>query len=126
MHLLQQGWQVVPGTRRIRMPSQEKDEAEAALQAIKERRERTGKGRQATQSEKKAFAAGAVVNKGPVAARRLVMTSIQRVYLRPHPTLSPFQQQRFLTSAASVTAQSTRPHNCTCAEAHAAKGSPSC
>ena len=35
-----------------------KDEAEAALQAIKEKRERTGKGRQATQSEKKAFAAG--------------------------------------------------------------------
>ena len=33
-----------------------KDEAEAALQAIKERRERTGKGRQATQSEKNAFA----------------------------------------------------------------------
>jgi len=47
-----------------------KDEAEAALQAIKERRERTGKGRQATQSEKKAFAAGAVVNKGPAAALR--------------------------------------------------------
>jgi hypothetical protein len=43
--------------------------AEAALQAIKERRERTGKGRPATQSEKKAFAAGAVVNKGPAAAR---------------------------------------------------------
>ena len=38
--------------------------------------------------------------------RRLVMTSIQRVYLRPHPMLSPFQQQRFLTSAASVTAPS--------------------
>jgi hypothetical protein len=102
-----------------------KDEAEAALQAIKERRERTGKGRQATQSEKKAFAAGALVQ-GPAAARRLVMTSIQRVYLRPHPMLSPFQQQRFLTSAASITAPSTRPHSCTCAEAHAAKGSPSC
>ena len=41
-----------------------KDEAEAAFQAIKEGRERTGKGRQATQSEKKAFAAGAVVHKG--------------------------------------------------------------
>jgi hypothetical protein len=34
-----------------------KDEAEAALQAIKERRDRTGKGRQATPSEKKAFTA---------------------------------------------------------------------
>jgi len=102
-----------------------KDEAEAAIQAIKERRERTGKGRQATQSEKKAFAAGALV-KGPAAGRRLVMTSIQRVYLRPHPMLLPFQQQRFLTSAASVTAPSTRPRSCTCAEAHAAKGSPSC
>ena len=109
-----------------------KDEAEAALQAIKERRERTGKGRQATQSEKKAFAAGALVKgpaaalKGPAAGRRLVMMSIQRVYLRPHPMLSPFQQQRFLTSAASVTAPSTRQHSCTCAKAHAAKGSPSC
>jgi len=81
-----------------------KDEAEAAHQSIKERRERTGKGRQATQSEKK----------GPAAARRrLVMTSIQRVYLRPHPMLSPFQQQRFLTSAASVTAPSIRPHKLT-------------
>jgi hypothetical protein len=47
-----------------------KDESEAALQAIKERH-CTGKGRQATQSEKKAFAAGALVN-GPAAARRLV------------------------------------------------------
>ena len=66
-----------------------KDEAEAALQAIKERREYTGKGRQVTLSEKNAFAAGAVVNKGPAAAGRgLVMTSIQRVYLRPtHGTI---------------------------------------
>ena len=39
------------------------------LQAIKERRERTGKGRQATQSEKKAFEAASVINKGPAAAR---------------------------------------------------------
>ena len=46
-----------------------KDEAEAALQAIKERRERTGKGRHATQSEKRAFAAGAIINKGPAAAQ---------------------------------------------------------
>ena len=46
-----------------------KDEAEAALQAIKEKRERAGKNRQPTKSEKKAFAAGAVVNKGPAAAR---------------------------------------------------------
>ena len=46
-----------------------KDEAEAAFQAIKEKRERAGKNRQATKSEKKAFAAGAVVNKGPAAAR---------------------------------------------------------
>ena len=98
-----------------------KDEAEAALQAIKERRERTGKGRQATQSEKKAFAAGALVQ-GPAAARRLVMTRIQRVYLRPPPTLSPFQQKRFLTSAASVTAPSTRPRSCTCAEVHVCRG----
>ena len=46
-----------------------KDEAEAALQAIKEKRERAGKNRQPAKSEKKAFAAGAVVNKGPAAAR---------------------------------------------------------
>ena len=45
-----------------------KDEAEAALQAIKEKRERTGKGRQATQSEKKAFEAGALVQKKAFAA----------------------------------------------------------
>ncbi len=30
----------------------------------------------------------------PRLRRRLVVTSIQRVYLRPHPMLSPFQQQR--------------------------------
>ena len=127
MHLLQKGWQVVPGHEESECHHKKKDEAEATLQAIKERREYTGKGRQVTLSEKNAFAAGAVVNKGPAAAGRgLVMTSIQRVYLRPHPTLSPFQQQRFLASAASVTAPSTRLHSCTCAKAHAAKGSPSC
>ena len=62
----------------------------------------------------------------PRLGRQLVMTSIQRVYLRPHPTLSLFQQQRFLTSTAFVTAPSTQPHSCTCAKAHAEKGSPSC
>ncbi len=36
---------------------------------VSERRERTGKGRHATQSEKKAFAAGAIINKGPAAAQ---------------------------------------------------------
>ena len=61
----------------------------------------------------------------PQLGRRLVMTSIQRVYLRPHPTLSPFQQQLFLTSAVSVTAPSTRSHSYTCAKTHEAKGSPS-
>jgi hypothetical protein len=35
-----------------------KDEAEAGLLAIKERRERAVKGRQATKGEKKAFEAG--------------------------------------------------------------------
>src|SRR6056300_219008 len=44
----------------------QRDEADAKLQAIKERR--GGKGRQATTSEKKAFAAGAIVNKGPAAS----------------------------------------------------------
>ena len=39
---------------------------DAKLQAIKERR--GGKGRQATTSERKAFAAGAIVNKGPAAS----------------------------------------------------------
>jgi hypothetical protein len=74
MHLLQKGWQVVPRTRleESECHDKKKDEAEAALQAIKERREHTGKGRQATQSEKKAFAAGALVNKGPAAADALV------------------------------------------------------
>ena len=41
----------------------QKDKAEAKLQAIKERRE--DKSRQATKSEKKAFAACALVNTGP-------------------------------------------------------------
>ena len=36
------------------------------LQAIKERR--VGKGRQATMSEKKTFAAGVIINKGPAAS----------------------------------------------------------
>ena len=61
----------------------------------------------------------------PRLGRRLVMTSIQRAYLRPHPMLSPFQQQRFSTSAVSVTALLTRPHSCTCAEVHTAKDSAS-
>ena len=89
MHLLQKGWQVVPGHEESECHHKKKDEAEATLQAIKERREYTGKGRQVTLSEKNAFAAGAVVNKGPAAAGRgLVMTSIQRVYLRPtHGTI---------------------------------------
>ena len=41
-----------------------KDEAEAALKAIAEKR----KGRQPTTNEKKAYAAGALINKGPAAA----------------------------------------------------------
>ena len=66
-----------------------KDEAEAALQAIKEKRERTGKGRQATQSEKKAFAAGALV-KGPAAARRLVRVAAgDDEYPKSLPASSP-------------------------------------
>jgi hypothetical protein len=44
-----------------------KDEAEAGLPAIKERRERTVKERQSTKSDKKAFAAGTLINKGPAA-----------------------------------------------------------
>ena len=40
----------------------QRDEADATLQAIKERR--AGKGRQATTSEEKAFAAGAIINQG--------------------------------------------------------------
>jgi hypothetical protein len=43
----------------------------------------------------------------PRLGRRLVMTSIQRVYLRPHPIQSPFQQELIFTSAASVTAPFT-------------------
>ena len=61
-----------------------KDEAEAALQAIKEKRERTGKGRQAAQSEKKAFAAGTVVNKGPAAARMYPPPHMTFMYPPPH------------------------------------------
>ena len=42
-----------------------RDEADAQLQAIKDKRNKT---RNATASEKKAYAAGAVINKGPAAA----------------------------------------------------------
>ena len=45
--------------------NKQKGEAEAALQASKDRRE--GKGRQTTKKEKKALAAGVLVNKGPAA-----------------------------------------------------------
>jgi len=62
----------------------------------------------------------------PRLGRQLVMTSIQRVYLRPHPTLSLFQQQLSLTRAAFVTAPLTQLHSCTCAKEHTAKGSPYC
>ena len=62
----------------------------------------------------------------PQLGRRLVMTSIQIVYLRPHPALSPFQQQLFLTSAASAMVPSTLPHNFTCARAHAGRVSAFC
>jgi hypothetical protein len=44
-----------------------KDEAEAGLLAIKERREHSVKGRQATKSDKKTFADGTLFNKGPAA-----------------------------------------------------------
>jgi hypothetical protein len=104
-----------------------KDEAEAALQAIKERRERTGKRPKRLRVRRKPSRLVLLLIKDqPQLRRRLVVTSIQRVYLCPHPMLSPFQQQRFLTSAASATAPSTLPRSCTCAEAHTAKGSPSC
>jgi hypothetical protein len=54
----------------------------------------------------------------------LTMTSILRC-LRV-PTLSSFQRQLLLTSVASATAQSTLPHNFTCARAHAGRVSPCC
>ena len=56
-----------------------------------------------------------IVAHSAAAGRRLVMTSIQRVYLRPHPMLSPFQQQRFLTSARHGTVD-------TAAQLHVCRG----
>jgi hypothetical protein len=73
-----------------------KDEAEAALQAIKERRERTGKGAMRLRVRREPSRLVLLLIKDqPRLRRRLVVTSIQRVYLRPHPMLSPIQQQRF-------------------------------
>ena len=70
-----------------------KDEAEAALQAIKERRERTGKRPKRLRVRRKPSRLVLLLIKDqPQLRRRLVVTSIQRVYLRPHPMLSPFQQ----------------------------------
>jgi len=79
MQLLQKGWQVVP---------------RAALLAIKERHERGVKGRQATKSDKKAFAAGTLINKGPAALAAAdddqypkVSTSLP--VTSPHPVAFP-------------------------------------
>ena len=98
-----------------------KDEAEAALQAIKEKRERTGKGRQATQSEKKAFAAGALV-KGPAAARRLVRVAAgDDEYPKSLPVSSP---HAIAFSAAAVLDQ-RRVRHCTvdtAAQLHVCRG----
>jgi hypothetical protein len=57
---------------------------------------------------------GALIMKDQLPWRRLAMTSIQRVNLRPHPTLSHFQQQLFLTNAASATAPSILQHSFVC------------
>jgi hypothetical protein len=96
-----------------------KDEAEAALQAIKERRERTGKGRPATQSEKKASAAGAVVNnKGPAAARAAAGDD---EYPKSLPASSP---HAIAFSAAAVLDQRRVRHGTvdTAAQLHVCKG----
>ena len=98
-----------------------KDEAEAALQAIKEKRERTGKGRQATQSEKKAFAAGALV-KGPAAARRLVRVAAgDDEYPKSLPASSP---HAIAFSAAAVLDQRHVRHGTvdTAAQLHVCRG----
>jgi hypothetical protein len=65
-----------------------KDEAEAGLLAIKERRERTVKGRQATKSDKKAFAAGTLINKGPAALAAAGDDQYPKVSTSP-PVTSP-------------------------------------
>jgi hypothetical protein len=67
-----------------------KDEAEAALLAIKERRERAVKGRQATKSDKKAFTASTLINKGPAALAAAGDDKYPKVSTSPllhHPTL---------------------------------------
>jgi hypothetical protein len=95
-----------------------KDEAEAALQAIKERRERAGKGRPAAQSEKKAFAAGAVVNKGPAAARAAAGDD---EYPKSLPASSP---HAIAFSAAAVLDQRRVRHSTvdTAAQLHVCQG----
>jgi hypothetical protein len=84
-----------------------KDETEAALQAIKERRERTGKGRHATQSEKRAVAVGAIINKGPAAAQAATGGD---QYPKSLPASSP---HTIAFSAAAVLDQRHVRHPCT-------------
>jgi hypothetical protein len=75
-----------------------KDEAEAALLAIKVRHERAVKGRQASKSDKKAFEAGTLINKGPAALSAAddnqYPKCLHNSSLLPHPTLSSCQRQR--------------------------------
>ena len=65
-----------------------KNEAEAGLLAIKERRERTVKGRQATKRDKKAFAAGTLINKGPADLAEAGDKQYPKVSTSPHVTSS--------------------------------------
>jgi len=85
----------------------QRDKADAKLQTIKERH--AGKGRQATTSEKKAFAAGAIINKAQPPRQLLAMITILvylRVRLQSHVTLLSSQRQPHLTSAVFSTAPS--------------------
>ena len=72
-----------------------RDEAEASIQAIKERRECTGK--RLRVRRKPSLLVLLLIKDQPRLGQQLVMTRFQRVYLCPHPMLSPFQEQQFLT-----------------------------
>jgi hypothetical protein len=60
-----------------------KDETEAGLLAIKERREHTVKGRQSTKSDKKALLAGTLINKGQATLSAAGDDQIQRCLKSP-------------------------------------------
>jgi hypothetical protein len=97
-----------------------KDEAETALLAIKERRERAVKGRQATKRDKKTFAPGTLIDKGPAALAAAGVDKYPKVstslpVTSPHPVA-------FLATAALDQRRVSHGTVDTAAQLHACQG----